>query len=53
MSASGNNSLMILVDLRAGKARVIDDSRPIRELADAARAAQGKGELRLMSTVAA
>jgi hypothetical protein len=53
MSTGPGNSLMLFIDLHAGEVRVIDDARSVRELADATRAAQQKGDLQLMATIAA
>ncbi|MGC2375171.1 MAG: hypothetical protein WA484_14980 [Solirubrobacteraceae bacterium] len=53
MSTNPDNSLMLFIDLHAGKVRVIDDTRSVRELADTARIEQQKGDLQLMATIAA
>ena len=53
MSTTPDNSLMLFVDLHAGEVRAIDDAREVRELADAARMEQQKGDLRLTATFAA
>lgn len=53
MSTTPDNSLMLFVDLRVGEVRAIDDARLVRDLANAARIEQQKGDLRLTATIAA
>jgi len=53
MSTTPDNNLMLFVDLHVGEIRAINDARLVRELADAARVEQQKGDLRLTATVAA
>lgn len=53
LSTARDNNLTVVLDARTGAARVVGDSQVVRDLVDATRSAQERGELKLLTGQAA